>query len=571
MSVLKIKNTETGAWEPVRCIRGEDGGSGNPVPEYVTAEAERLAAVVQSHQNANTVSFIICSDLHYSTIYDAQRQKAALTHMGQAMGLLRKAVHIDFAAMLGDLFWDHGEDAATAQEEIRFVNQCLAEGFAGIPNFRTRGNHENGYESGADLSDGQIFANVGSFNSGSVYGNRLAGYCYRDFEDLKLRVICLNSSEGGGCQFSAAQIAWLNSALQLETGWRSIILSHHPLDWGKSGGESPIDTINAAEGIICALHGHIHNFKVDTISGTEVTRIAIPNGCDGRENEYGVTYGIDWSDAATYRKAPDTAEDTSFCVVTVDLTEKKIYADHYGAGCDRVVAYDDVVLATYSVTNGLSNVVSSNNSTTVTESASYTATLTANDGYAIDSVTVTMGGNDITASAYHSGRIVIGSVTGNIIITATAVERPQSDSSNLVSAAEAVDNAKVFNGVGYLNGGYASGTGIGTDAACVVTGLIPYDYEGGLRQPLYIKGCTLDTTNSHVRILGFNSEKQCYFQVAAGGTIPTYFSIETLGTDYYRVTPLETIAASGAEVKYLRLSLLGAGEDLIITLNEPIV
>ena len=540
------------------------------MPEYVANEAARLAAVVQSHQNANTVSFIVCSDLHYSTIYNAQRQKAAMTHMGQAMGLLRKAVHIDFAAMLGDLFWDHGEDAATAQAEIRFVNQCLAEGFTGIPNFRTCGNHENGYESGANLSDGQIFSNVGIFNSGGVYGNRLSGYCYRDFEDMKLRVICLNSSEGGGCQLSNAQVTWLESALQLESGWRSIILSHHPLDWGKTGGESPIHTLNAAEGIICAFHGHIHNFKVDTISGTDVIRIAIPNGCDGRENEYGVTYGIDWGDIA-YRKTPDTAEDTAFCVVTVDLAEKKIYADHYGAGCDRVVAFDDVVLAEYSVTNVLSNVVSSNGRTSVTESASYAATLTAKDGYAIDSVTVVMGNSDITSSAYHSGKVIIGSVTGNIVITATAVERPQSDCNNLVSTAEAVDSATVFNGVGYLNGGYASGTGIGTDAACVVTGLIPYDYEGGLRQPLYIKGCTLDTTNSHVRILGFNSGKQCYFQVAAGGTIPTYFTIEALGTDYYRVTPLETIAASGAEVKYLRLSLLGAGEDLIITLNEPIV
>lgn len=538
------------------------------MPTFVEREAGRLAAVVQSHQNANTISFLACSDLHYSKVYNSKWQTEAMTHLGQAMALLRKAVHIDFAAMLGDMIWDAGEDRSGALEEVRFVNQCLGEGFAGIPNLRCRGNHDHGGDCGADLSDGQIFANVGKFNAGAVYGDRLAGYCYRDFEDVKVRVICLNSSEGGGCQLSAAQVAWLEEAVQVETGWHIILLSHHPLDWGKSGGSDPVGVIQNVDSIICAVHGHIHNYKVDRISGTDIPRIAIPNGCVHLENSYDTAYGIRWGEDVAYPKTVNSGQDTAFCVVTVDLEAKKIYADHYGAGYDRVVPFDGEQMQSFGVHRNLEHVSVSNSVNTVTEGAAYDNLLMCDEGYALESVTVTMGGVDITDWALKGSTVFIGNVTGAIVIIATAQQRTQNG--NLVPFMEAADSTQVFNINGYLNGSYASGTGTGTDGQCVVTGLLPYDYAGGLRTPIYIKGCTLDTTNNRVRILGFNSAKQCYFQVAAGGALPTYFGIETLGTDYYRVTPLETIAGSGAEVKYLRFSLVGKGENLVITLNEPI-
>ena len=59
------------------------------------------------------------------------------------------------------------------------------------------------------------------------------------------------------------------------------------------------------------------------------------------------------------------------------------------------------------------------------------------NSYTIQSVTVTMGGSDVTATYYHNGKISIPSVTGNITITATGSE-PYTDSvlpQLLVSAA----------------------------------------------------------------------------------------------------------------------------------------
>lgn len=74
---------------------------------------------------------------------------------------------------------------------------------------------------------------------------------------------------------------------------------------------------------------------------------------------------------------------------------------------------------TYTVTNNLSNASTSNSATSVKEGTSYSATITANSNYRIKTVTVTMGGVNITNTAYSNGRINISSVTGNISITVT--------------------------------------------------------------------------------------------------------------------------------------------------------
>lgn len=75
-------------------------------------------------------------------------------------------------------------------------------------------------------------------------------------------------------------------------------------------------------------------------------------------------------------------------------------------------------VGTYTVTNNLTDVTNSNSATTA--SGFYSASLSAEDGYTI-SVTITMGGVDITADVYtEDGTILITEVTGDIVITATA-------------------------------------------------------------------------------------------------------------------------------------------------------
>lgn len=74
----------------------------------------------------------------------------------------------------------------------------------------------------------------------------------------------------------------------------------------------------------------------------------------------------------------------------------------------------------YSVTKNLTNCVIDNSATQVVEGGSYSATISANSGYDLSSVVVTMGGNPVTVSG---GVINIDNVTGDIIITAEAIEQ----------------------------------------------------------------------------------------------------------------------------------------------------
>lgn len=74
----------------------------------------------------------------------------------------------------------------------------------------------------------------------------------------------------------------------------------------------------------------------------------------------------------------------------------------------------------YTITNNLTNCTTSNTTTTIEENSSYSATITANNGYILGTVVITMGENDITSSSYADGVITIENVTGDIIINITA-------------------------------------------------------------------------------------------------------------------------------------------------------
>lgn len=78
---------------------------------------------------------------------------------------------------------------------------------------------------------------------------------------------------------------------------------------------------------------------------------------------------------------------------------------------------------TWSVTIALTHATSSNSATSVANGSGYSATITAEESYTISSVTVTMGGTDITSTAWDAdtGVITIVQVTGDVVIAATAI------------------------------------------------------------------------------------------------------------------------------------------------------
>lgn len=76
----------------------------------------------------------------------------------------------------------------------------------------------------------------------------------------------------------------------------------------------------------------------------------------------------------------------------------------------------------FSITNKLTNVSNSNSAIQVDYGNSYSATITANSGYEINSLSITMGGVDITSTAFNNNEINISNVTGDLIISISATE-----------------------------------------------------------------------------------------------------------------------------------------------------
>jgi hypothetical protein len=151
---------------------------------------------------------------------------------------------------------------------------------------------------------------------------------------------------------------------------------------------------------------------------------------------------------------------------------------------------------------------------------------------------------------------------------------------NLIPTAEAYDSTNPYNGTGYKNGYYLSGSAPfeGTDTATVLTGYMPYTIPAtGLPGTIYISGAEVQNI-SHCRIYFFGETKVMAGSGVQGTVLSSYFTIETLSNGVTKLTPIASgdssklLADSRANTsaKYFRMSLVGTGENLIITVNEPI-
>ena len=135
---------------------------------------------------------------------------------------------------------------------------------------------------------------------------------------------------------------------------------------------------------------------------------------------------------------------------------------------------------------------------------------------------------------------------------------------------------------GYTNGKYLSGVetvSYSNDAACTATGLIPVTVTNHYFPTVYIKGITIDVAaNSHCR---------CYFTKPDGtvqinnmfdmATESEYYTLTSLADQYYKIEPVlnsSGIAAAAGIVGTgnisFRVSGVGTGENLVVTIDEPI-
>ena len=586
-------------------IRNIQSGTANTdgIPDDIVTEANRVASSIISKMGSNSLTFVALADMHElgdSDSADAtviERFRRATRNAGQGAWLVSQKVALDFSANLGDYCYGSLNASLTTSHHDWSQSIVNAKGYLSQLRDSTLmlempGNHDMLH---SVKDDG------GTYVTNDLITGMTGNYRYVDIEKRKVRVIALNtaeytngySSEG---RMSGEQLQWFANSLDLSgkldaANWGIIILAHHPLDF--SGLANAVGVLTAylngasysvthngvavsynfagknVAKVIAQFHGHRHCFKVANIGNTKIQRITIPNACFNRNNEYG-------DEATTYHKNDNhEGKNTAFCVVSIDLDKRTIYADCFGAGYDRVVSYGDEVITTYSIVNRLTNVKNSNGATVITEGTAYTAVLTANEGYVLDGVTVTMGGTDVTDSVYGNGRISIAAVTGNLVITAVGTQKITYDVTNLVPVSTVVGGTDIFNGTGYKDGCRISGgTGESAASGYVTTGVMPYGAdENGAFPTIYIRGATLDLSDSNCRWTGINSNNASRYQVNGGAStaanqFATYFVVDELESQYYSLTP---IAGSFDSICAMKMSLKGSGAGLIITVNQPIV
>lgn len=214
------------------------------IPEYIKAAALEVAKKVRAVQTDESITFIAMSDAHQ--LDTSEDIVTGNKHAGMAAKALAYIMpNIDFACFLGD--YTAGSNTTTIEEGKRHfaeINADIDEAFSGIPQFRTVGNHDDLHysqsQNGTALTAEELYELVGQYNDDgiTVMGSTTGGYCYRDFEDKHLRVICLNTSDylSSGA-ITDTQLKWFaQTALNFSgkaspSDWSFLVLGHHPMDW----------------------------------------------------------------------------------------------------------------------------------------------------------------------------------------------------------------------------------------------------------------------------------------------------------------------------------------------------
>ena len=501
-------------------------------PDYFIGECIDTAQKINALRNDNTLLLFFITDSH---VYTSNNNMQYLDVQMASMNVLAKLLKPDLVVHGGDMTNGSEAKAITVGYTDHIV-ACLRE-IGGSNTHILIGNHDGNtvQPTGRDneterITEAEMLTMYRSWDDGFTYaGDSYQGgqfYGYRDYPN-GLRVIRLHSyiedigntdatgGKGGNWGYYADELTWFQN-VALNTDNTILIICHQTLSPVLQGYpesqdiphrgtsfQQAIDTwLSAKSSHRCAgvVHGHIHwdysakgkgTFEViDHSTKQTVSR----TGSYGNFYEhaqcfcnYMPSFGTqDSAPTSSYRDVPvgaifrgrtaNTASQALWTAVVVDTNAEKISFVRFGAGEDRVYGYGVAVYHT--IANNLTGVTTSNPATSVEDGTQYTTTITPNSGYTIDSVLVTMGGTDITNTAYSNGIITIASVTANVSITIVA-SKPRV---NVLPNALDTDGSSVYptishssqTTVGYASG-YRLGSG-GTESSAsgkFVTGFIP--------------------------------------------------------------------------------------------------
>ena len=207
------------------------------------------------------------------------------------------------------------------------------------------------------------------------------------------------------------------------------------------------------------------------------------------------------------------------------------------------------------VTVNLTHCTGDNGKKAVIDGQGYAATLTADAGYTLDGATIsiTMGGVDVS-TYYKDGAIAIPSVTGDIEITITAVE-----------SAPAYTNLADPTSDQWKNGYRISSTAIVAQAGKTVSNPISVAIGDVVR----VKGVNFVANDDRYQLSGYNSLGTDITQRAYISSLPNVVLNYALEGDVHVFTVEYNQLASGGAL-YFAFTTPTDASTVIITKNEPI-
>lgn len=344
-----------------------------------------------------------------------------------------------------------------------------------------------------------------------------------------------------------------------EADWKGLINAINAV----SGETFRDKCVHFAVGTCGMTMADINAFRAAMIDGTPETlhwyQTITKNltGCTISNNASQVDYG----EAYTATIAAESGKTITSVVVKmggVDITSTAYTAGSGSiniakvTGAVTITAVATMPSVTYTITLNLTNCASSNTATSIAENASYTTTLSPTGGYKkLGTITVTMGGVDISASAVSGSTITIAKVTGDIVITCAAVI------TNIIDTIGISPNTRVSTSSGdnRTQSGYAA-IGANKDAASLI------HLTAG--DTLRIKGVSLPAANDNYSAIAMHT---------SDGTFSTSNYLHN-GLGWNNLTfnnSGDSVVITSGGDHYFRISLICADASAVIaTINEEI-
>ena len=294
------------------------------IPQYIFKGAEEVVNRIITSRNHASLVIGAMSDLHTAGTDDSA---TSVKHACLAMNEINKLTQLDLVAVLGDICVDHMD--SVNNPGFLYVRQQLDPIDKSVDVIHLEGNHDlDEVNTSADIRRQEYYTFIGANNVDVVtdFGNEFRNYGYKDFDNKRIRVIYLNTSDVAEegmtthLRISPEQFTWfINTALNFsgKTGasdWQVVVLTHIPLNYTNSAISNLLQVLqdykgkksgsitqngttisynftNCQQTFLCHIHGHIHNYRTDWFG--DVLSITVPNACFGRNNEYGTSSSYD--------------------------------------------------------------------------------------------------------------------------------------------------------------------------------------------------------------------------------------------------------------------------------------